>query len=1320
MSALKPDTDDTHDLGSSALRWRNLYVHDIDIATNIATAGSFIFEGGTADAHETTFGVVDPTADRAINLPNQSGTIPVLAAVSATAITATPEELNIIDGGTSATGTTLVAADRVVVNDNGTMVQVAMSDFETFMESNLDTLTLAISITDATNATTVSDGSLSLAGGLSVAANKDVVLGGDLKLLTDDSVLSFGSDNEVKLTHSDSLGGLILTNNGETATPVFELKNTNADGTGGTLKFNKDGASVVDGDVVGNIDFTSEDDADNEQVYARINSTIDDASSGAEQGGLDLYVAANDGTLAAGLQIQGTTSAGVVDVTVGLGAASTVTIPGNLTVSGTTTHVDTENLQVKDKNILINDGGSTANTTGAGLDIEGDGASVVGYMRVGSGDNANLEFKAPGNAGVLTLDINATKTLTVAGALNVEADSIINQDLSTNSTAAQLATLTISTSLLPDASGGADIGSVSAEFGDIYVGDSKSLKLGEGQDVTISHDGGTGLDVTSAGDLDIKSTAGSITLGASLADGQTLKLGKTGAVETTIAPHGTPGSENYSVINTSGTTDGADAAGAILLSSVAGGIGLAWADGKDLWAEGGRAVITANEDAADAIKLHADAGTSQTIQIVNDEGTVDGTDDAGAIELSAAAGGIGLAWADNKDLWAEGGRAVITANENAADAIKLHADAGALQTIQIVNDEGTVESAIALTSTAGGVDIDAAAAKDVNIAGGQVALSSKDDAASAIALTANQGSSETIVITNTQGVTENLDVELGQAAIQLTASAGGIGLTWNDGKDLWAEGGRAVITANENAADAIKLHADAGTSQTITLLNDAGTNAAAIGLTATAGGITLSATDTSNGKVTVDSDTVTFGSSNSTNPLVSIKNTTNDANGARLRFVKDKGAAGAADDVAGLIEFYADDAAQDQVMFGEIKSQVAVHTNGQEGGKLTLSVASHDGESQPGLVIQDGSAEDEVDVFIGNGSDSVTTIRGDLVVSGTTTTVNSTTITVDDKNIELGSVDTPSDTTADGGGITLKGATDKTFNWVNSSDSWTSSEHIEIASGKAYYINGVAMLDATTLHANVTSAAGLTTVSALATGSITTGFGAIDNGTSNITTGGLLKIDVDGTAVGEVGSLTLGAGSDAGLYVTSDDFVIQNVTIDKDILIKGNDGGTSKTILTIDSSAPSVIARGGLTVTNDADIGGETKLLEIDPDESSPFHVTAASKITGALIVTGRVTGQDIVVLSDTAQTSDGVATPVTNHATWYQTGGAETSTLAAGTEGQIKVLAMHTDGGDMVVTVANAIWGSTITLSAVGQACTLQYINSKWFCIGNNGATFG
>jgi hypothetical protein len=82
------------------------------------------------------------------------------------------------------------------------------------------------------------------------------------------------------------------------------------------------------------------------------------------------------------------------------------------------------------------------------------------------------------------------------------------------------------------------------------------------------------------------------------------------------------------------------------------------------------------------------------------------------------------------------------------------------------------------------------------------------------------------------------------------------------------------------------------------------------------------------------------------------------------------------------------------------------------------------------------------------------TISGNLTVNGTTTNINSTNLVVEDKNVVLADVASPTDTTADGGGITLKGATDKTFNWVDATDAWTSSEHINLASGKAIYLNG--------------------------------------------------------------------------------------------------------------------------------------------------------------------------------------------------------------------------------------------------------------------------
>ena len=109
------------------------------------------------------------------------------------------------------------------------------------------------------------------------------------------------------------------------------------------------------------------------------------------------------------------------------------------------------------------------------------------------------------------------------------------------------------------------------------------------------------------------------------------------------------------------------------------------------------------------------------------------------------------------------------------------------------------------------------------------------------------------------------------------------------------------------------------------------------------------------------------------------------------------------------------------------------------------------------------------------------TITGNLTVNGTTTTVNSTTVTVDDKNLELGATASPSDEGADGGGITLKGTTDKTFNWVDATDAWTSSEHLNLASGKAFYINGTSVLSGNTLGSGVT-ASSLTSVGTIATG----------------------------------------------------------------------------------------------------------------------------------------------------------------------------------------------------------------------------------------------
>ena len=80
------------------------------------TGVSLVFEGATANAHETTLGVIDPDGDRTINLPNQSGTLPVLASASTTQITSTPEELNLVDGSSAGT---IVNSKAVVYGSSG-------------------------------------------------------------------------------------------------------------------------------------------------------------------------------------------------------------------------------------------------------------------------------------------------------------------------------------------------------------------------------------------------------------------------------------------------------------------------------------------------------------------------------------------------------------------------------------------------------------------------------------------------------------------------------------------------------------------------------------------------------------------------------------------------------------------------------------------------------------------------------------------------------------------------------------------------------------------------------------------------------------------------------------------------------------------------------------------------------------------------------------------------------------------------------------------------------------------------------------------------
>ena len=204
-----------------------------------------------------------------------------------TAIAATAAELNIMDGDTSATSTTLADADRVVVNDGGTMKQVALTDFETYFESSIDTIanfevttelqTPLIAFTDGDDAIQIADGGgVTMAAGLTstAAANSlgatsfndaDITNVGDIQL---DSITGDGDTNtSVTFSGSDVItvttgGETQITFNNGTILPTtdndidlgsssYEFKDLYIDGTANIDALVADTADINGGSVDG-------------------------------------------------------------------------------------------------------------------------------------------------------------------------------------------------------------------------------------------------------------------------------------------------------------------------------------------------------------------------------------------------------------------------------------------------------------------------------------------------------------------------------------------------------------------------------------------------------------------------------------------------------------------------------------------------------------------------------------------------------------------------------------------------------------------------------------------------------------------------------------------------------------------------------------------------------------------------------------------------------------------------------------------------------------------------------------------------------------
>ena len=224
---LESDGNLTYNPSSGTLNVPNISVTGTQTIVNSVTmnaSNAVIFEGATADAHETTLSTVDATADRTINLPNQSGTLPVLAAASATAITSTPEELNILDGATvtvgelnlidgdATVGTTAIAdGDGLLINDAGTMRVSTVQTLAAYLDDEITAMPNLVT----TAATTVGVlGSGSIASGFGNIDNgaSNITNGGLVKLdvdadaddVTGDSAtgrLTIGAGEDLNLYH---------------------------------------------------------------------------------------------------------------------------------------------------------------------------------------------------------------------------------------------------------------------------------------------------------------------------------------------------------------------------------------------------------------------------------------------------------------------------------------------------------------------------------------------------------------------------------------------------------------------------------------------------------------------------------------------------------------------------------------------------------------------------------------------------------------------------------------------------------------------------------------------------------------------------------------------------------------------------------------------------------------------------------------------------------------------------------------------------------------------------------------------------------------
>ena len=184
-------------------------------------------------------------------------------------------------------------------------------------------------------------------------------------------------------------------------------------------------------------------------------------------------------------------------------------------------------------------------------------------------------------------------------------------------------------------------------------------------------------------------------------------------------------------------------------------------------------------------------------------------------------------------------------------------------------------------------------------------------------------------------------------------------------------------TATIHANNITDLHGAGVDGSANQLLTDDGDGTVTSESNLTFDGSTLSLT----GNLDVEGDTITFQSDNADDPKIVIQNNTNNNQGARLQMKKNRGAAQVNGDNLAEMDFFGEDAGQNQAQYAKILIRADEVTDGQESGDFRVQVAAHDSSLTQGLKLVGGSASGEVDVTIAAGTASSTTISGDLTVT---------------------------------------------------------------------------------------------------------------------------------------------------------------------------------------------------------------------------------------------------------------------------------------------------------------------------------------------------